>query len=132
MARDPSSRLQKYLADRYSDPPEVSPNEHTEALALMASRGSCRAFQEKPVPSDLLQVLCATALAAPTKSDLQQRDIILLHAPEIRAQLTQLVAGQAWVAGAPMIAVFCGNNRRQRLVHDWQDCLLYTSDAADE
>jgi nitroreductase/FMN reductase [NAD(P)H] len=88
-------------------------------LGSMLARGSCRAFQDRAVPADLLDVLCAAALASPTKSDLQQRDIVLLRSAEARGKLAQLVRGQAWVAQAPMIAVFCGNNRRQRLVHDW-------------
>ena len=90
------------------------------ALASMAARGSCRAFLDAPVDDGLVRTLCAVALASPTKSDLQQRDIVLLQAPEARAALARLVGGQAWVAQAPMLAVFCGNNRRQRLLHDWR------------
>jgi nitroreductase/FMN reductase [NAD(P)H] len=87
----------------------------------MAARGSCREFIDKPVPEDCIEVLCATALASPTKSDLQQRDIVLLRSSTVKARLAELVAGQTWVAHAPMIAVFCGNNRRQRLLHGWHD-----------
>jgi len=78
-------------------------------------------FQDKPVPQGILKILCAAAMASPTKSDLQQRDIILLQSPDLRAELAGLVSGQSWVADAPMIAVFCGNNRRQRLLHDWHN-----------
>jgi nitroreductase/FMN reductase [NAD(P)H] len=69
----------------------------------------------------VLEVICAVALASPTKSDLQQRDIVLMQDPKARAALAELVSGQAWVADAPMIAVFCGNNRRQRLAHQWHN-----------
>lgn len=104
------------LSARYSDAPDVA---LPEALSKMATRGSCRTFQNRPVADDLLQTLCAVALASPTKSDLQQRDILLLKSPTVRAEVARLVGGQAWVAGAPMLAIFCGNNRRQRLLHDW-------------
>lgn len=87
-------------------------------IGLMVSRGSCRVFLDDPVPDELLDLLFAAALSSPTKSDLQQRDIILLRSPEKRRQLADLVAGQSWVSDAPMIAVFCGNNRRQRLLHE--------------
>ncbi len=119
----PSSRktLQNSLDDRFSDAPPVDDAVFGDTLSAMASRGSCRAFIETPVPEDILKVLCATALAAPTKSDLQQRDIVLLQSPTARADLAALVSGQAWVANAPVIAMFCGNNRRQRLLHDWHD-----------
>lgn len=101
-----------------------------QRLTAMATRGSCRAFAPTPVPAELLPKLCAVALASPTKSDLQQRDIILLTSPETRRALADLVGGQAWVADAPMLAVFCGNNRRQRLLHEWHD-VPFTNDHLD-
>ncbi|MEJ6399119.1 nitroreductase family protein [Yoonia sp. 208BN28-4] len=110
------------LAARFSDAPKATRSEpKIDNLAAMAARGSCRAFTDTPVPNELIKVLCATAMAAPTKSDLQQRDIILLKNPVIRAKLADLVDSQAWVADVPMIAVFCGNNRRQRLLHTHKD-----------
>lgn len=114
---------QSTLSARYSDAPDAPDVDLDvgDLLASMAARGSCRAFQERPVGDALLQTLCAVALASPTKSDLQQRDIVLLKSPGARAELAQLVGGQAWVADAPMLAVFCGNNRRQRLLHEWHD-----------
>lgn len=109
---------QDALSARYSDAPRAV---ESDLLTSMAARGSCRAFQDRPVGDEILQALCAVALASPTKSDLQQRDIILLKSEGVRAELARLVGGQAWVADAPMLAVFCGNNRRQRLLHDWHD-----------
>ncbi|MEL6620090.1 MAG: nitroreductase family protein [Pseudomonadota bacterium] len=88
------------------------------ALEGMAGRGSCRQFTAEPVPRDLVRTLCAVALSAPSKSDLQQRDIVLLTDPDLRARIAGLVAGQDWVKDAPNIAIFCGNNRRQRQLHD--------------
>lgn len=98
------------------EPPEDLP----PLLTSMAARGSCRSFTDAPVDPALNRTLCALALASPTKSDLQQRDIVVLEDAGVRAELARLVGGQTWVAGAPMIAVFCGNNRRQRLLHDWR------------
>ena len=115
------------LAQRYSDAPQGS---DLQMLHSMAARGSVRAFRDQPVPHDKLETLCAVALAAPSKSDLQQRDIVLLSDPLVRAQLAALVGGQAWVAEAPMIAVFCANNRRQRLLHDWHD-IAFANDHLD-
>ncbi|OAN76609.1 NADPH-dependent oxidoreductase [Jannaschia sp. EhC01] len=106
------------LSARYGDAPDLVQG---DLLASMAARGSCRVFQDRAVPDPLLQTLCAVALASPTKSDLQQRDIVLLTSADVREELARLVGGQAWVAGAPMLAVFCGNNRRQRLLHQWHN-----------
>jgi len=122
MTKEPHSNLHQMFAARYSDAPAPEePVPNSGLLHSMAARGSCRRFLDKPVPSAWVKILCATALAAPTKSDLQQRDIVLLQSTEVRQRLVDLVSGQAWVADAPMIAVFCGNNRRQRLLHEWHD-----------
>ncbi len=87
-------------------------------LVSMARRGSCRRFTKRRVEVRLVRCLCAIALSTPTKSDLQQRDIILIEAPGKKAALCNLIGDQDWVLGAPHIAVFCGNNRRQRVVHE--------------
>ncbi|MFC6582898.1 nitroreductase family protein [Sulfitobacter aestuariivivens] len=113
--------MQRSLNQRYPDAPSVPDIPGSDMLTSMAARGACRAFTDTPVPDALLDLLCAVAMASPTKSDLQQRDIIMLKSAGQRARLSDLVAGQSWVADAPMIAVFCGNNRRQRLLHDWHD-----------
>lgn len=112
--------LNTALAERYSDVLDAEMVEEP-LLHSMAGRGSCRAFETTPVPDDLLQTLCAIALASPTKSDLQQRDVVVMKSPEARAELAKLVSGQAWVAQAPTLLVFCGNNRRQRLLHTWHE-----------
>jgi nitroreductase len=84
----------------------------------LAARGSVRAFAGPPPTVEELRMIAALALAAPTKSDLQQRDIILVTAPNQRDALAALVAEQAWTAGAPAFAVICANHRRQRLIHE--------------
>lgn len=114
-----NTRLLDALNTRFGDLGHPHSNLDLSALMAMATRGSCRSFKPDTVPPDLLRVLCATALSSPTKSDLQQRDIIELRAPEKRRALTALIPGQAWVADAPTILIFCGNNRRQRFLHDW-------------
>lgn len=122
MTQGSQPNLQQMLDARYSDAPVLEGEETASDLVhSMVGRGSCRSFLDTPVPPKMLELLCATALASPTKSDLQQRDIILLQSPDLRKRMAELVSGQAWVADAPMIAVFCGNNRRQRLLHEWHD-----------
>ena len=95
-----------------------------EAWLSLARRGSCRAFRERRVPPATLETLCALALSAPSKSDLQQRDIILVEDPALRGRIDRLLTtgplAQSWIAAAPHLLVFCGNNRRLRLVHEWR------------
>ncbi len=89
-------------------------------LLGMAARGSCRRFAPEPVDPDLVRLLGAIALSAPSKSDLQQRDVIVVADPELRAALDALIGGEAWTRAAPAFLLFCGDNRRQRRIHDWR------------
>ena len=100
--------------------PEIAATDALDLLASMAGRGSCRRFKAQPVGAELVKMLCAIALASPSKSDLQQRDIIVVNDPERKMRLVDLVSGQAWVKAAPVLLVFCGNNRRQRQLHEWR------------
>ena len=89
--------------------------------AQMQARASVREFRGGPLPPGTLHRLCALALCSPTKSDLQQRDIVIVDAPAVRAKLVALLAegpqGQPWIEQAPSLLVFCGNHRRQRRLH---------------
>ncbi len=84
----------------------------------LAARGSVRDFRDPPPSREELRMIAALALAAPTKSDLQQRDIILVSDPAQRDALAALVAEQRWTDGAPAFVVICANHRRQRLLHE--------------
>ena len=92
--------------------------------AQLAARGVVRWFAAEPVPFELLHRLCALALCAPTKSDLQQRDIVIVDdaalKQKILAPLAEGPGGQAWLSKAPVLLIFCGNNRRQRQWHEWR------------
>jgi nitroreductase/FMN reductase [NAD(P)H] len=99
-------------------------------LASMAAHGSCRRFKDRRVNDELIRMLCAVALSSPSKSDLQQRDVIIVSDPAVKSQLVDLLAGQAWIKGAPHLLVFCGNNRRQRQIHQWRE-LPFVNDHLD-
>ena len=91
-----------------------------DVLADMANRRVMRRYLDKPVDPVLLDTLCAVALSAPSKSDLQQVDIVVVTDKAQRAVLDELAPGNPWMKAAPAILVFCGNNRRQRLAFDWR------------
>ena len=94
-------------------------------LRQLAARGSVRKFRSDIIPDRTLRRLCALALCAPTKSDLQQRDIIIIDSPSLKSRIGALLAdgplGQKWLAGVPNLLIFCGNNRRQRRIHALRD-----------
>ena len=83
-------------------------------LAAMLARRVCRNYAEKPVAEDLMQVLFAAALSAPSKSDLQQATIVRVLDPAKRATIQGWLASMPWIAAAPQLMIFCGDNRRTR------------------
>jgi nitroreductase/FMN reductase [NAD(P)H] len=114
--------LREALAERFEDAATLADSapQAAAALAGIAGRGSVRHFTSHAVAPELLRLLSAVALSAPTKSDLQQRDIVIVTDAGLRAALNDLIAEQPWTTAAPALLVFCGNNRRQRLVHGWR------------
>jgi nitroreductase len=115
------SDVEAKLRHRFGAAPAVPPAVADAPLAqALAGRGSCRAFQDRPVDHDLLRSLAALALCTPSKSDLQQADLVLVTDPDMRAGLAATVPTQPWVAAAPALVMVCGNNRRQRQLHRWR------------
>jgi hypothetical protein len=85
-----------------------------DALAVLNERSVCRRYRPDPVPEELVRLLCATALAAPAKSDLQQATIVRLADPAKRAAVCALLPGSPWLARAPELFVFCADGWRLR------------------
>jgi FMN reductase [NAD(P)H] len=116
-----AAALAASLRHRFGEDVAVDPGLNgLAALTRQADRRSHRRFTKHPVDSSLLQLLCAVALSAPTKSDLQQRDIIILEHAAQRRRVLELIPDNDWAASAPALLVFCGNNRRQRQLHAWR------------
>ena len=59
----------------------------------MARRGSIRQFRKDAVPLQILNRLCALALCAPATSDLQQCDIIIVDALDLKSEIGKLLTG---------------------------------------
>jgi len=84
----------------------------TSELLRMAQHRSIRSFDRRAVEPDLLRLLLATALSSPSKSDLQQVDIVHVSDPVLQEAVGALVPRMPWVATAPVLLVVCGNGRR--------------------
>lgn len=111
----PASRIAAAAQRRFGTEFEVPaglPN--LEALAALNERSVCRRYRGDPVPEALVRLLCASALAAPTKSDLQQATIVRLADAAQRAAVCALLPGSPWLAGAPELFIFCADGFRLR------------------
>ena len=123
--------LTEVLAHRFGDfAAQDATADACAPLMTLARRGVVRRFKAEPLAPELLDTLCALALSSPTKSDLQQRDILIVEDAAIRARINTLLADQEWIPGAPHLLVFLGNNRRQRQVHAWRGH-AFTNDHLD-
>ncbi len=85
-------------------------------LCEMAGHRTMRKYHDRPVDDDLLRLVCACGLSAPSKSDLQQADIVVVADPGLRAEIAELIPSMPWIAKAGAFLVVCGNNRRQRAI----------------
>ena len=91
-----------------------------DELARIASHRTHRRYSGRAVEPALLRLLIACALSAPSKSDLQQADIV--HVAD-RAKVKAVADGipdMPWIADAPVFLVFLANNRRIRQIGEWR------------
>jgi nitroreductase/FMN reductase [NAD(P)H] len=82
----------------------------------MLEHRSHRRYSDRPVAPELLRLLFACAFSAPSKSDLQQADIVHVNDASIRTVIADLIPDNPWVRAAPVFLIFCGDNRRTRQV----------------
>jgi len=119
--QDPSQRIASALSERFGAAPDVDAGlPGLDELARMAEHRSHRKFSDRPVAPELLRLLLACALSAPSKSDLQQADVV--HVSD-RTKIKAIADGipeMPWIANAPAFLVFCGNNRRIRQIGEWR------------
>jgi nitroreductase len=114
-------RLLTALKARFGSAPALTEApKGVDVLADMANRRVIRRYTERPVDPALLETLCAVALSAPSKSDLQQADIVIVSDKGQREKLEALLPDNPWVKAAPVFLVFCANNRRHRLLFQWR------------
>lgn len=110
-----ASQIQLLLAERFGEEVTVDAElPGLDTLATITGHRSHRVYAARPIPPDLLRLLSACALSAPSKSDLQQADIVQVADPALRATIADLLPDNPWVREAPVFLVFCGNNRRIR------------------
>lgn len=113
--------LEAALAERFGNAFTAAANQPgIEELARMAAHRSHRKFSARAVEPALLRLLFACALSAPSKSDLQQADVVHVADRARIKTIAGLIHDMSWIANAPVFLVFCGNNRRIRQIGEWR------------
>jgi nitroreductase/FMN reductase [NAD(P)H] len=109
---DHASVIREAFNKRFGESPDVPENlQGLDALARLAGRRVHRRYLDKPVDPALIRLLCACALSAPSKSDLQQADIVVLRKPE-QDVIADLIPDQPFIRVAPAFLVFLADGRR--------------------
>jgi nitroreductase len=114
MAETIATRMSATFANRFGAALRAPRLPHLDALAELAARSVCRSYRQYPVADELVRLLCATALSAPSKSDLQQATIVRVKDGAKRAAIGALLPGSPWLRDAPELFVFCADGWRLR------------------
>jgi len=110
---DDTRAIEAALAARFGEKLKVDRElAGLDELARIAGHHSQRYFQPRAVAPDLLRLLCACALSAPSKSDLQQCDIVVVSDRAIRQGIVATIPDLPWIMDAPVFLVFVGNGTR--------------------
>lgn len=112
-----TAAIEKRFGERIGIDPQTA---GAGEIARMLEHCTHRKWTDRPVAPELLRLLCAAALSAPSKSDLQQTDIIHVADRAKRQAIVATIDEMDWIMDAPEFLVFCGNNRRLRLMAQWQ------------
>ena len=116
-AKEISARIARASAERFGVETRAAADQPgADSLARMLEHRSHRRYTSQPVDPALLRLLFACALSAPSKSDLQQADIVHVSAADKRKAIADLIPDNPWVRAAPVFLIFCGDNRRTRQV----------------
>ena len=110
---DLTSLIQETLMQRFGEELRVSDDlAGLDGLARIATHRVHRRYLAREVAPDLLRLLCACALSAPSKSDLQQADILVIRDRGKRDAIAGLLPEMPWLSDAPVFLVFLANGRR--------------------
>jgi FMN reductase [NAD(P)H] len=101
------------LAERFGEDIAIDPAlPGLDELAQIAGHRSHRRFLPRAIAPELLRLICACALSAPSKSDLQQCDIVIVTDTAIRAGIVATIPEMPWIMDAPAFLVFVANGER--------------------
>jgi nitroreductase/FMN reductase [NAD(P)H] len=117
----PHEGIKEALVERFGTTLDVAADlPGAPELARIAAHRSHRKYRQQTIDPGLLRLLFACALSAPSKSDLQQADIVHVADRASVKIIADLIGDMPWINDAPVFLVFCGNNRRIRQIGEWR------------
>ncbi|MGA8971440.1 MAG: nitroreductase family protein [Pseudolabrys sp.] len=105
--------IQAALSERFGERLEIDPGlPGLDEIARIAAHRVHRRSLEREVAPELVRLLCACALSAPSKSDLQQADILVVRDRKKIHGIADLLPEMPWLRETPVFLVFLANGRR--------------------
>ena len=105
--------IQAALSERFGERLEIDAGlPGLDEIARIAAHRVHRRYLERDVAPDLVRLLCACALSAPSKSDLQQADILVVRDRKKIHAIADLLPEMPWLRETPVFLVFLANGRR--------------------
>ena len=83
-----------------------------DEIARISTHRVHRRYLARDISPHLVRLLCACALSAPSKSDLQQADILVVRERSKINAIAGLLPEMPWLRDAPVFLVFLANGRR--------------------
>jgi nitroreductase/FMN reductase [NAD(P)H] len=107
---DLATMIQDALSERFGERLEVDGGlSGLDEIARIAAHRVHRRYLARDIAPDLMRLLCACALSAPSKSDLQQADILVVRDKEKIHAIAGLLPEMPWIGETPVFLVFLAN-----------------------
>jgi nitroreductase len=90
----------------------VSESVLNETLRILLTRSSCRSFENRVIPDEVLNQILEAGTRAATGGNLQPYSIICVRKQETKQRLAELNEDQSFIATAPVDLIFCLDWRR--------------------
>ena len=89
-----------------------------EIINSLYNRKSVRVYEDKPIPSELKEIILESAIQAPTAGCQQLYTIIDVTDQNLKDKLAVSCDNQPFIAKAPMVLVFCADCKK------WYDAYI--------
>ncbi len=74
----------------------------TDVLEVLNGHRSVRAYQERPVPDEVLDAVVRAAWRAPSSFNAQEISLVVVRDAARRRRIAEIAGGQPWIARAPV------------------------------
>jgi len=93
---------------------------------LISTRHSVRAFEDRPIPEELVRKILEAATAAPSAGNLQSYQIVVVVKKEPKKLLSGAAHGQDFIIDASAALVFCADPKTSSSEYGERGAELYS------